>query len=679
MPYTADSKNLPDYIKKLKKSLREAWANAWNSSFKKFKDESKAFKYANGVIKKIRGIGMEKNFELHAEFEKPRELTENDVKGYGLDPSLLQKPNFKVFEGDLALINTEFMPETEGMNGYKKFFITEDSVKKALPGLSNTPIHITGTDFKGHSVVDPKTGERKYISIGTYLGGKIIKDGDDRICRVLGGLWEDDYAKETKAISEKKDELGQSFEIRPNLETLEEIDSETANIHDFVFKGGAILLKDLAAFPQTQLLVAQKVVVGNPEEVKKPKIQIVSDGTKEGTKFLLDGEEIPDLRSFNFSTYEEDKNLSCSFTTKVKGVDDFVKEERYYLDKNELKIESVDGKPAGRNIPNGGKGLGLGGKCVCPKCGAEAEHKTADPCYKMVCPKCGAKMTRKTGVKGGESDLDNEGLEMWFPEISSERWTKKTINDLPNSAFAVVEPDYLSEKTDNKNARHLPYKGADGKIDLPHLRNALARVNQVDPITEGISAEELRARAKKELTRVAKQYLPDSKWAKEGGVKGMEDKTYTQAELDKALDEQKKEFEGGKVLAGKDGEITTLTAKVKELDDKIVADTKATKEKTELDAKTAKEKDAQVAAEKWFDDNKDAYPESKKDELIAIRKKIELGEVKKEEIEKLLAEKKGVKIEGTGLLNLNEDNAKMNEKQLDTLFGISDASKVNVA
>ncbi len=145
----------------------------------------------------------------------------------------------------------------------------------------------------------------------------------------------------------------------------------------------------------------------------------------------------------------------------------------------------------------------------------------------------------------------------------------------------------IYRKTDNKNARHLPYKGADGKIDLPHLRNALARVNQVDPITEGISAEELRARAKKELTRVAKQYLPDSKWAKEGGVKGMEDKTYTQAELDKALDEQKKEFEGGKVLAGKDGEITTLTSKVEELNEKLLPIQKP-QGKTELDAKTAR-------------------------------------------------------------------------------------------
>lgn len=675
MPYSGpEDRTLPDYIKKLKKSLREAWAKAWNYAFKRFKDESRAFKYANGVIKKIREAKMENGFELHAEFEQPRELTEKDIKAYGLDPSLLDKPNFKVIEGDLCLIDTEFAPQTEGMNGYKKFFITEGAVKKALPGLSNTPIHITGTDFKGHSIVDPDTGEKKYISIGTYLGGKIIKDGDDKICRVLGGLWEENYGKEVKAISENKDKLGQSLEILPNLKTLEEIDNETATIHNFDFKGGCILQKDLAAFPQTQLLVAQKA------DVKKPKIQILSDGTPQGTKFLLNGEEVSNLRSFSVSAYDGDKNLSCSFTVKEEGVDGFVKEERYYLDRDELKMESADGKPLGRNIPKGGKGLGIGGKCVCLKCGYTIEHKTAKPCFEMVCPKCGTKLTRKGDVKGGEEEMDDGGLEMWFPEISAVRWTRKSINDLPNGAFAVIEPDYSSGKTDNKNARHLPYKGSDGKIDLPHLRNALARMNQIDPITDSISAEELRAKAKTKLTRLAKQYLPNSKWAKEGGVKGMDgEKIYSQVELDKALEDQKGKLENGQLLAGKEDEITTLNAKVKELDEKIVADAKAAKEKEETDTKAAKEKDAQVAAEKWFEANKDAYPEEKKDELIAIRKKIELSEVKKEEIETLLGEKKEVKIEGSNLLDLNKDNTKINDEQLDTLFNISDAGKVKVA
>lgn len=75
------------------------------------------------------------------------------------------------------------------------------------------------------------------------------------------------------------------------------------------------------------------------------------------------------------------------------------------------------------------------------------------------------------------------------------KWTRAFIDTLPNSSFAAIEPDYLSGKTKDKNARHLPFKDASGKVDLPHLRNALARVNQVIPVTSSISAKELRAKA----------------------------------------------------------------------------------------------------------------------------------------------------------------------------------------
>lgn len=47
-------------------------------------------------------------------------------------------------------------------------------------------------------------------------------------------------------------------------------------------------------------------------------------------------------------------------------------------------------------------------------------------------------------------------------------WTKKHKDSLPPSSFAVY-----------KNGQgHFPYKDAEGKIDLPHLRNALARLGQ---------------------------------------------------------------------------------------------------------------------------------------------------------------------------------------------------------
>ncbi|MBA7541189.1 hypothetical protein ES705_33496 [subsurface metagenome] len=125
-----------------------------------------------------------------------------------------------------------------------------------------------------------------------------------------------------------------------------------------------------------------------------------------------------------------------------------------------------------------------------------------------------------------------------------------------------------------------------------------------------------------------------------------DEKIYSQEELDATL-------------VSKEDEITALKVTVKKLEEKIAADTKA-----------VKEKEATVAAEKWWDENKDSYPEDKKDELIAIRKKIELGEVKKKE------DIAGI----NALLNLNRGrgSGKVTGEQLDSLFQIEDASKVKV-
>lgn len=59
-------------------------------------------------------------------------------------------------------------------------------------------------------------------------------------------------------------------------------------------------------------------------------------------------------------------------------------------------------------------------------------------------------------------------------------WSTKEINDLPDSSFAYIEDGGTKDKdgkTTPRGKRHLPYKDADGKVDLPHVRNALARLD----------------------------------------------------------------------------------------------------------------------------------------------------------------------------------------------------------
>lgn len=40
-------------------------------------------------------------------------------------------------------------------------------------------------------------------------------------------------------------------------------------------------------------------------------------------------------------------------------------------------------------------GLGSGGYCVCPKCGAKVRHSSGHPCQQQKCSVCGAKMLRE--------------------------------------------------------------------------------------------------------------------------------------------------------------------------------------------------------------------------------------------------------------------------------------------
>jgi hypothetical protein len=67
-----------------------------------------------------------------------------------------------------------------------------------------------------------------------------------------------------------------------------------------------------------------------------------------------------------------------------------------------------------------------------------------------------------------------EGLEMAV-------WSRAFINDLPDSAFLYIVPGGTKDdegKTKPRTNRKFPYKGKDGKVDLPHLRNAIARIPQ---------------------------------------------------------------------------------------------------------------------------------------------------------------------------------------------------------
>jgi hypothetical protein len=58
--------------------------------------------------------------------------------------------------------------------------------------------------------------------------------------------------------------------------------------------------------------------------------------------------------------------------------------------------------------------------------------------------------------------------------VLAEPWTRTQVDALPDEAFAVVHV-----RPDGTKARHLPHHDAAGRLDLLHIRSALARLGQV--------------------------------------------------------------------------------------------------------------------------------------------------------------------------------------------------------
>lgn len=122
--------------------------------------------------------------------------------------------------------------------------------------------------------------------------------------------------------------------------------------------------------------------------------------------------------------------------------------------------------------------------------------------------------------------------------------TRKEINNLPDAAFAVIEKGGKKEdgKTVPRNFRHLPHHTSkvsdpneNSSLDLPRLRNALARMNQIKASSNSDSTERVRRIARAHLIRHAKAALPNSKFAKENA--SVDDEEVELIDAIKAIDE----------------------------------------------------------------------------------------------------------------------------------------------
>lgn len=81
-------------------------------------------------------------------------------------------------------------------------------------------------------------------------------------------------------------------------------------------------------------------------------------------------------------------------------------------------------------------------------------------------------------------------------------WSAAFVNNLPDSSFLYIAPGGKKDgegKTTPRSLRFFPVKDQNGKVDLPHLRNALARIPQSN----------IPAAAKTAATRAARRMLDE--------------------------------------------------------------------------------------------------------------------------------------------------------------------------
>ncbi len=143
------------------------------------------------------------------------------------------------------------------------------------------------------------------------------------------------------------------------------------------------------------------------------------------------------------------------------------------LRKGPVKVQEQDGRPA------------------CAVCGQPADFLVS------ICQKCLDKAGGANVQSNGVEKVEKEELKKLVKEalkeagVSEAEWDTEYINNLPDDAFAYIEAGGQKDdqgKTTPRSLRHLPYKNAEGNLDVDHVRNGLARLDQTKISAEGKKA-----------------------------------------------------------------------------------------------------------------------------------------------------------------------------------------------
>lgn len=99
--------------------------------------------------------------------------------------------------------------------------------------------------------------------------------------------------------------------------------------------------------------------------------------------------------------------------------------------------------------------------------------------------------TEARSVSGGGPKRANHWFATNVKDISKAVWSTAFQNDLPDSSFLLVEAGGEKDeegKTVPRTLRHIPVRDEDGKLDLAHVRNAIAQIPKLK--IPGFTAED---------------------------------------------------------------------------------------------------------------------------------------------------------------------------------------------
>ena len=427
-------------------------------------------------------------------------------------------------------------------------------------------------------------------------------------------IYKDEYVQALEALN--NEDLSVSFELLSETASQESLDDGTVLLHDIDFQGVGMLITNPPAYPKAKTYSYATTIKNRLAEKENRELVFAKKIEQTCDKILAD------IYSDNPDQPMLPENIYLISTT----------------DNGHFHVANIDWDGNGSTISTMGTDV------------VPHVHKIVNWQFQET--------------NNHAHRIMNEIMAKIKENVKMElgaKWTRKYINTLPNSSFAVIEPAYLKGDTDNKNARHLPYKDANGKIDLPHYRNALARANQIIPVTDSISTEELRNKALKELnkhkdvlktaettqggnkivefTEEQKAKIAEVRTELGDAVKDLQDKDLLDetvvAEIRKEVEKAKAEAQEQEKseLEKAQEEITTLKAKVEELTTTLEA-TKSEVETVRQNAEKIGELKVQLKDNEFAKDftDEDYLDAEKVEKAIQDKKNAEVVATRKEEL-----------------------------------------------